>query len=349
MIGTLPTQDRAPFAKAFSVSFEQSLPEALNFFADSLAEAERDGNRIVWAALYTDATWLDYCRTRLASLGAWSAWPMMAVVSPEPGFGGIQWMTAPNPSYLDVGDVNVGACWNEGGVARLSVCGLTPPPALRPAEATRHLIDQSAKILANCGLTFADVFRTWYFNDDILSWYDAFNRVRRDRYDEHGIDLTQPPASTGIGIANGQGAPLTLSFFASSERTESGQVRSPEQNAASDYGSYFSRAWRFGAPRSGHVFVSGTAAIDAAGLTQFTGDFRAQTRRTYEVLEAMLRDNGRTWRDVSRATAYFRHVEDIETFRQMEAAGELPETARIIVPSTVCRDDLLFEMEIDFN
>jgi len=83
----------------------------------------------------------------------------------------------------------------------------------RPDQA-RRVLDDMIAVLARTGMSFRDVVRTWFYNDDILDWYGEFNRVRNTFFTEHGVYDGLVPASTGIGASNPFGAALTAGLIA---------------------------------------------------------------------------------------------------------------------------------------
>jgi len=99
------------------------------------------------------------------------------------------------------------------------------------------------------------------------------------------------------------------------------------------------------------LLISGTASIDDEGRTVHTGDLRAQTRRTFENITALLASEGATWKDIVRTTCYLRDIErDYEAFNQERTAfyqeqklDPLPASTGIQV--ILCRPDLLVEIE----
>jgi len=65
----------------------------------------------------------------------------------------------------------------------------------------------------------------------------------------------------------------------------------------------------------------GTASVGADGETLFPGDFRAQTRRTFANIAALLESEGATWKDVVRTTCYLRDIErDYAAFNEERTA-----------------------------
>jgi len=59
-------------------------------------------------------------------------------------------------------------------------------------------------------------------------------------------------------------------------------------NEAYSYGSAFSRGLRIDLNGLAILLISGTASIDGRGNTVHVGDFRSQTRRTFDNITALL-------------------------------------------------------------
>ncbi len=124
-------------------------------------------------------------------------------------------------------------------------------------------------------------------------------------------------------------------------------------NEAYDYArpSSFSRGIRFAIGDKTLLMISGTASIDAAGLTLHAGDFRAQLWRTYRNLTELLASEGATWHDVVRTTCYLRDIErDYRNFNEVRTAfftwlGLDPMPASTGIQARLCREDLLVEIE----
>jgi len=99
------------------------------------------------------------------------------------------------------------------------------------------------------------------------------------------------------------------------------------------------------------LLISGTASIDENGRTVHVGDFRAQTRRTYQNITLLLESEGATWKDVVRTTCYLRDIErDYAAFNQERTAffkeQDLdPLPASTGIQAILCRPELLVEIE----
>ncbi|HET8548992.1 MAG TPA: Rid family hydrolase [Bryobacteraceae bacterium] len=122
-------------------------------------------------------------------------------------------------------------------------------------------------------------------------------------------------------------------------------------NEAIEYGSAFSRGVRIDLGNIVVLLISGTASIDEHGRTVHAGDFRAQLRRTYHNITALLANEGATWKDVVRTTCYLRDIErDYGAFNDERTAfyreqGLNPFPASTGVQAILCRPELLVEIE----
>ena len=95
------------------------------------------------------------------------------------------------------------------------------------------------------------------------------------------------------------------------------------------------------------LYISGTASIAPDGQSAHQGDVVAQINMTMEVIDALLRSRQMNWSDTTRLTAYFRSIEDLEHFEAWCAQRDLLDLPVVALESTVCRDELLFEAELD--
>jgi 2-iminobutanoate/2-iminopropanoate deaminase len=122
-------------------------------------------------------------------------------------------------------------------------------------------------------------------------------------------------------------------------------------NEAYDYGSAFSRGMRVELGKFVVLFISGTASIDDLGQTVHAGDLRAQVRRTFDNITALLASEGATWKDIVRTTCYLRDIErDYQAFNEERAAFYRKQRLNPLPASTgiqaiLCRPDLLVEIE----
>jgi len=245
----------------------------------------------------------------------------------------------------------VGSVFTEDGARQCFIGGLTPADrTLSRAEQTRHALEDLQTILASAGFALADTVRTWFFLENILSWYDDFNRARTKIYSGVKFRTGSLPASTGVGARNPAGAALILSALAFQpieNQARAEEVASPLQCPAPAYGSAFSRAMEISTSAGRRLHISGTASIAPGGKTLWAGEVRKQVELTMDVVEALLRGRGFTLADLTRVTAYFRHAGDAGVFAEWLVENQLTQMPVISAQCDVCRDDLLFELEAE--
>ncbi len=224
----------------------------------------------------------------------------------------------------------------------------------RPLQ-TRLMLDRAERILRENGASYRDVVRTWFYVSDILDWYAAFNKVRNEKYGEFGImpgpgdrDLLLP-ASTGIRGDTPSGAAATMDLIAivgeAGTRPDVKQLTNTTQLDAFRYGSAFSRGALIQEPDVSLIEVSGTAAIDERGKSQFVDDIRGQIKCTIDRIEKLIGREGAGLKDIAAATVFVKRPEYAEIFREMARDRGLEEFPALCVAADVCRDELLFEID----
>jgi enamine deaminase RidA (YjgF/YER057c/UK114 family) len=228
---------------------------------------------------------------------------------------------------------------------------------LRPANASRSEADQCKEIYARLeavlesnGLTFAQVVRTWFFLHEILEWYEHFNIVRNEFFRTKGLCGGPLPASTGICGKSRPGSALAISAWAVQPlggRLRVRELFSPLQCPAPKYGSGFSRAMELAAPDHARVLVSGTASIHPDGSSAHLEDVDRQIVLTMDVVAAILAQRKLTFADATRATAYFKRPADAPALARWCAAQGVKPLPVVLAKASVCRDELLFEIELD--
>ena len=245
----------------------------------------------------------------------------------------------------------VGTLFEDQFSRCLRLVGLLPADVTSPRpEQTDAIFQQMEAALTSQGMTFANVVRTWFYNDDILAWYHDFNGVRNAFFRQREVFDGMMPASTGVAGRNAIGAGLIsglIAIEAKDPAVKAFAVPSVLQSSAADYGSSFSRAAELDLPDHRRLYVSGTASIDRSGRTVFVGDCRAQVKQTMEVVQAILRSRGMDWTQVTRSLAYFKRAPDAYLFEAYRKESGLPLFPAIVVENDICRDDLLFEIEVD--
>lgn len=282
---------------------------------------------------------------KLAGISA----PVTAVISSSPGGGGMQFIAATGiePVPLVPCDRITGYLIKDSGTSHCFLGGLLPGDAGASREdQTREVFRAIEEALALAGMGFEHVARTWFYNEDILDWYPAFNDVRTEFFRHHAI--RRMPASTGIGAPNPAGMALTgkaMAVKSGPGQTLIAAVCSPLQCDAFAYGSAFSRALEVSDACSRTLYISGTASIEPGGKSVHRGDPATQIRLTMDVVLAILDEAGMRIEDTARAVAYFRDPSHIPIWE--DYCRNLPPLPIVSLGCHVCRDDLLFEIELD--
>ena len=98
------------------------------------------------------------------------------------------------------------------------------------------------------------------------------------------------------------------------------------------------------------LFISGTASVDENGASIHQGDVRAQTRRTFTNIKALLESENADWHDIVRTTCYLADFRDYEAFNEIrnefyEEEGLHPVPASTCIEARICRPELLVEIE----
>jgi enamine deaminase RidA (YjgF/YER057c/UK114 family) len=201
-------------------------------------------------------------------------------------------------------------------------------------------------LLAEAGMTFRDVVRTWIYLRDIDRDYDALNQARRKFFRDCGID--RRPASTGVqGIPFTESHDFSMSLYAlrSSAPVNVELMSTPTLNEAWTYGAEFSRGLRVVDANKVTLHISGTASIDEGGRTVHVGDLAAQVERMLRNIETLLRAQCATFEDVVSAVAYLKRPNDAAVVRGMLRDRGFDGFPCAFVDAPLCRPELLCEIE----
>lgn len=275
----------------------------------------------------------DACReTEISSMQAWAV-------------SGMQ------PRSIKIKERATGFVYEDESARYCRLSGIYPEnlKASRPQQA-REVFEIMKSALKEQGFSFADTVRTWFALNRLLEWYEEFNRVRTTFFEENDVLVKMAPASTGIGPANQFGAALIGDLLAVQPKTSRLKIQSvpsPMQGSALNYRSSFSRAVELAFPDHRRLLISGTASIDKDGLTAHAGDPALQIDLTMRVVEALLRSRDMDWNDLFRSIAYFKNMDDRIFFDKYCANHNIPPFSLAVAHLDLCRQDLLFEIEVD--
>jgi len=202
--------------------------------------------------------------------------------------------------------------------------------------------------LAQEGLGFGDVVRTWICLPEIDRDYGALNRARRDFFKARAVDRL--PASTGVGgvpFPPDRACGLDLRAIGGPEGPRVTRLRSDGMNEAPSYGADFARGTRVDLPGRAILHVSGTASIDHEGRVVSPGDIEGQADRALSNIESLLAGQGAGYADVVSATTYLRTPAFEEPFRRAAERRGLPGTVpHVVCVAEICRPEWLCEIEV---
>lgn len=306
-----------------------------------------DGSRALSVDVFGTSSQIAAMDSAVAEAGLEA--PVLRVISRSPSFSGMQIhaITGLEAEPVLLGGRLVGYCFEDASARFCVLSGLLPDDmCAEPTTQAESVFRIISGALEGVGMTFADVARTWFYNDDILDWYDGFNCVRTSFFHSHNI--SRMPASTGIGAPNPFGAALIAKALAVGPKSPKASIHaivSSRQCEASSYGSSFSRAVEVRNGASRYLYISGTASIAPGGQTAHVGDPALQIATTIKAVTILLDAAEMSFADTVRAVAYFRNPADRCLWESYCAA--IPEQPLVLLDCVVCRDDLLFEIELD--
>jgi enamine deaminase RidA (YjgF/YER057c/UK114 family) len=253
--------------------------------------------------------------------------------------------------YIKLDGRIVGSYWEDDDADYSLLAGILPVSFdATPGGQAYSSFEQIETALSKVGMDFSHVVRTWLYLDKLLDWYDEFNVARTNFFLSRGVFDRLIPASTGIGASNPYGAALASGALAIRPKHDQIQIRevaSPLQCAATEYRSSFSRAVEVTFPEHRYLTISGTASIAPSGESLYQGDVVKQIHLTLDVVQAILKSRGYEWADTVRAIAYFRDINDLPAFDAILKERGIAPLPLAPAHTIVCRDDLLFEIELD--
>jgi enamine deaminase RidA (YjgF/YER057c/UK114 family) len=216
-----------------------------------------------------------------------------------------------------------------------------------PFEEAYDMFRVAEGLLADAGMGFGDVIRTWIHVRDVDRDYDALNGARREFFRRCG--LARRPASTGVqGIPFPDAHAFSMSLHAvkSPRPLDVTLMSTPLLNEAWSYGADFSRGLRLVQPNGVTLHVSGTASVDEAGRTVHAGDFPAQVDRMLDNIGSLLAAQGATFADVVSAITYLKNPDDAPALRATFLRRGFDGFPCAQVEAPLCRPELLCETEV---
>lgn len=261
------------------------------------------------------------------------------------------------------------------------VAGVEPAPGVEDTYAQSYgCFAQMHDLLAKAGFHFDLVVRTWIYergiiacdkgpNGEAVQRYQILNDARRQFFttgkqgEAFRFPYDLPPASTGIGMTEGNFVMECLALDVPKDSIEIKPLNNPEQIDAHAYtqevllrgaaaikaAPLFSRGMSICLDYK-MLLISGTASIKGQA-TICLGDAEGQTRTTLENIDLVLNQAQASLKDVQQVRVYIKSSTDPK--EQAERADTIKRVVEEILPripkqfliADVCRDNLLVEIE----
>ena len=215
---------------------------------------------------------------------------------------------------------------------------------------TETIFQDYIRFLAQHEMTPArDVVRTWLYVRDVDSNYQGLVDARRELFLEHGLGpTTNYIASTGIEGRSAQ-ASVKVSMDAYAVHGLQGEqirfLEAPDFLGPTHlYGVSFERATATRFRDRQHIYISGTASINPAGVILHEGDVLTQLERVLQNIEALLQDASADLTAVAHFIVYLRDPDDAVRVNAV-LTERFPEMPMVVVWGPVCRPGWLIEIE----
>ena len=192
--------------------------------------------------------------------------------------------------------------------------------------------------------------RTWLYCRDVDNNYAGLVKARNDYF--AGIGLTADThfiASTGIeGNMSAVNRLVKMDSLSYPGATQAQFVylSAPEMlSPTALYGVSFERGTRMLFGDRSHLFISGTASIDKAGLVVHPGDVLKQTSRMLDNVQALLACGQAELSDIKIATLYLRDIADAPAVTELIKSRLGTNIPLVALKAPVCRPAWLVELE----
>jgi enamine deaminase RidA (YjgF/YER057c/UK114 family) len=223
-------------------------------------------------------------------------------------------------------------------------------PATDEKTETRSIFESYVNSLAAQNCTLRDnCIRTWIYVHGIDLHYAGMVKERKEFFEKEGLTSeTHFVASTGIeGRYTNPKSIVLMDAYAIKgiKPAQIEYIQAPTHlNPTSEYGVTFERAISVDYGDRRHVFVSGTASINDKGEIMYPSDIIKQTERTFENVEALLRQAKTRMSDVMQMIVYLRNIADYIPVTEYLITNYAT-TPYLLLLAPVCRPGWLVEVE----
>lgn len=221
----------------------------------------------------------------------------------------------------------------------------------RPLAQTHQLFGAYGAMLASHESTLLEnAVRTWIFVQNVDTNYGGMVDARRELFLREGLTReTHYIVSTGIEGRTAQtDSVVTVDALAIQDLDPAQMIyvdSLDHLNRTDDYGVTFERAVRLEHGDRSHLYLAGTASIDAGGHVLHAGDIVGQTERTLENINALLAAGAASLDDIAAMTVYLRDGADASRVAAL-LEEYCPTVPYLTVRAPVCRPTWLIEIEV---
>ncbi len=219
-----------------------------------------------------------------------------------------------------------------------------------PAEQTSRIFGELVQSLERADATLRDhCVRTWLYLKDVDVFYQGMVDERRSLFEAQGLTAdSHYIASTGIEGACGDRFDVVSMDAYSALDTSPRQIEYlkslTQLSSTNKYGVTFERGTKVAYADRAHLYISGTAAIDADGRVVHPGDVIKQLERALVNVDALLLAGNSCSKDLMYLLVYLRDVSDhgrVDSY----LARRFPNLPVVILHAAVCRPEWLIEVE----
>ncbi|SFS07493.1 Rid family hydrolase [Anaeromicropila populeti] len=253
--------------------------------------------------------------------------------------------------YIENQNVKVGTVIKYEKTEELYLMSIVGDEDCRKRKSFKEEMDSLYKnmvyLIEQHGFSQRDIYRTYFYLKDLLIDYAEFNNSREKYFRENFKEITWYPASTCImGNSIYHDRAVSNIWAIKSENMDIVEVmHSGRQCEALDYKKLFSRGVLL-TNMNKRCYISGTASIGETGDTLFIDDYKKQIDQTFECVQNLLRSKEMDFDKIVSCHAYLKKKEFESYFIEKMEIVSAQFFPVVCVIADVCRDDLLFEMDI---
>ena len=317
---------------------------------------EKEGAKIVQQMIFGDCLSKRTYINKMKEIVPDVNWPIMALENDVDNYShltGMQFIAIAGVELIDIRlrEKIVGYTFEDKTAKYIYLADVRPENIINNAkDQTKDVYKRVTQALGQADMDFSNVVRTWFYLDRLLDWYGVFNEARINFYNSNSTFEKLVPASTGIGARNKERASLDTGYYAIKPKdgsTSIMKVDSPMQCEAFNYKSAFSRAVEIKTGNIRKLIISGTASISEDGKSVHMGYINKQIEMTMDIVNKILLSRKMSWENVTRAIVYYKESDGGSLYKEYCHANKIPPFPTAFFFSSVCRDELLFEIELD--